>query len=110
MSQDLIYTRYERDLTQVLSHLELTEPAAQLNFEKSLDVFVQMGFVTVENKLDLETFNQLWSVMSKEDTTMQTNLNTYMCAIQNLNLPWMQTAKIEGQATLNASEITALSL
>lgn len=69
-----------------------------------------MGFVNIDNKLDLETFNQLWSVMSQDGSTMQVNLNTYMCAIQNLNFPWMHTAQVKGQATLNATEITALSL
>lgn len=33
VSQDLIYTRYERDLAQVLSHLELSESKALLTLE-----------------------------------------------------------------------------
>jgi hypothetical protein len=109
VSQDLIFARYERDLGQVLEHLEFTNKTALLNMEQSLEVFIQMGFVQPENKLDLESFNHLWTLMSKQDSTMQANINTYMCAVQNMNFAWMQTPSHEGQATLTAKEIRDIS-
>jgi hypothetical protein len=40
VSQDLIFARYERDLGQVLEHLEFTDKTALLNMEQSLEVFI----------------------------------------------------------------------
>lgn len=47
------------------AHFEIEhDQKEELNHERCLEIFIQMGFVIQENKFDIECWDQLWKVMS----------------------------------------------
>jgi hypothetical protein len=59
-STQLIFKRFERDLSQVYSHYELTNES-MIKEDKAFEIMVQMGFTIEGNQGDKDLWQAIWS-------------------------------------------------